>query len=376
MKPATRKSIVILLVSSLLALAYVYLNTLKEPIKIGFSGGLTGATSELGVTGRNGALLAVEDINEAGGVNGRKIELLIADDKNDPQEALVVDKALAAQGVKAIIGHFTSGMAQLTVPYVNEHNMLLLSPTISTDELSGLEDNFLRVVPANSLQGMCLAKTAVHLAKVKNIAVVYDGRNSLFAKNLISSFTERVREFGGQVVCTKEYVPLQQGNMADELKKCGADGILVIAASSDAAMICQQLRKNMVDIPVFLPMWAMTHDLIKQGGMAVENVYLTNLEDFSSTDPDYMMFKARYHEKYGQAPTFSSMLAYNAVQVLAEAMRTAPNLTSPQIKAEIIRRRSFKVLQGSIEIDKFGDTKGKYYPYIVKDGVFRRTVPE
>ncbi|MGM0427217.1 MAG: ABC transporter substrate-binding protein, partial [Thermodesulfobacteriota bacterium] len=83
----------------------------KEPIKLGFSGCLTGRLSDLGTSGRNGAILAVEQVNEAGGINGRPVELIVRDDRQNKAEALRVDQELMAEGVVAIIGHMTSTMS-------------------------------------------------------------------------------------------------------------------------------------------------------------------------------------------------------------------------------------------------------------------------
>ena len=130
-------------------------------IKLGFSAGLSGLKSELGISGRNGAQLAVEEINRNGGVRGRKVELLVMDDKNNAETACVVDQKLAKQGVNIIIGHMVSSVAVDTVKNANENKILLISPTIATDELSHIDDNFIRVIASNKVQGYSLAKAVL-----------------------------------------------------------------------------------------------------------------------------------------------------------------------------------------------------------------------
>ncbi|MEW5815083.1 MAG: ABC transporter substrate-binding protein [Spirochaetota bacterium] len=127
----------------------LYFCTEKNPIKIGFAGGLTGIHSDLGIAGRNGALLAVEEITSAGGIKGRPVVLITKDDQQDPVAALKVDKELIDEGVVAIIGHMTSVMTMSVIPFINKSEILMISPTTSTNELTNIDDYFFRTLPAN-----------------------------------------------------------------------------------------------------------------------------------------------------------------------------------------------------------------------------------
>jgi len=130
----------------------------NDPILIGFSNQLSGSQSALGVDSMYGALLAVNEINENGGINGRQVKLIIRDDKGDPSLAVEIDNELKDLGCVAIIGHGTSSMASATKANADLNDILLLSPTISSSLLDGLDDNFFRVIPSNSTQGTALAE--------------------------------------------------------------------------------------------------------------------------------------------------------------------------------------------------------------------------
>lgn len=117
----------------------------KKPVKIGFAGTLTGRLSDLGTAGRNGVMLAVEDINKSGGINGHPVELLIRDDKHDPLVSREVSQDLVNEGVVAIIGHMTSVASVASVPVVNKENVVMISPTTSANDLTGIDDYFFRV---------------------------------------------------------------------------------------------------------------------------------------------------------------------------------------------------------------------------------------
>ena len=345
----------------------------QESIKIGFVAALTGSSSEISVNGRNAVYLAVEEINHAGGIKGKRIELHSEDDKNDKKIALHTDKHLAQHGVTAIIGHMTSGMAELTVPFVNEQNILMISPTISLDSLAGIDDNFVRVISSNKLQGDFLAKMAFKTEKVKKVAVIYDRRNEAFAEPVKSFFAQGIKSYGGQIVITEVFENGNSGEYSAIVKRINdadADGILLIASSVDAAMICQQFLKQEIKLPIFMPMWSMTNDLIKQGGPAVEGTYLINIIDFESSAPDFVKFKKDYYERYGAEATFASILSYEAAKVLFESMNHAQQLTAASIKEALLKKRIFKGLQGDIVIDQYGDTNRDFHLYRVKDGAF------
>ncbi len=128
------------------------------PIKIGYVAGLTGRHSELGIGVRNGVTLAVDAINSTGGINGRKVEVVVRDDKSDPAQGTKVIKELLQMQVPVIIGPLLSKMASATLAAIDGQNVLVISPTISTDTVIDKDDNFLRVIAESSFQGesICL----------------------------------------------------------------------------------------------------------------------------------------------------------------------------------------------------------------------------
>lgn len=349
----------------------VWIQTPSEPIKIGFSAGLTGVKSELGVNGRNGILLAVEEINQQGGIKGRKIELLVADDKNDKRAAVEADNYLAEQGCKVILGHMTSEMAELTVPFAKAHDLLLISPTISTEVLTGWDDPFIRVVPSNALQGSYLAEAATKYGGFRKIAVVYDEENASFARPIIAAFGDILQSAAGSIALTESFQSQTDFvRLVRTIQQFDVEGILLIASSMDAALFCQQAKKLGIDLPVFLPMWAMTNDFIVVGGAAVEGAYLVNQQDFNMGTTAYHRFRQKYIERYGVEPTFAATLSYDAATVLFEGMKLSREMSADGIKAAIINKGTFQGLQHEIKIDRYGDAGGGYFLYRVQDGAF------
>ena len=169
----------------------------KKPIKIGFAGCLTGRLSDLGTAGRNGVMLAVEQINETGGINGRPVELIVKDDKQDPDVAIQVDKELIEEGVVAIIGHMTSAMSVAVVPLMNKEKMLIISPTTSTNELTGIDDYFFRIMPPNKAETDHLAHYTLNVMGLRKMVCVYDLSNLAFTEGWYRNFKSEFENRGG-----------------------------------------------------------------------------------------------------------------------------------------------------------------------------------
>lgn len=342
----------------------------KEPIKIGFSGGLTGRHSELGLNGRNGALLAIEQANTAGGVRGRKLKLLTKDDQQDPEMAVKVDRELIDQNVAAIIGHFTSTMTVAALPQINKNKVLLFSPTASTSTLSGIDDYFLRVMAPTTKAIDLLYRYIFEQKKHQKLTIVYDAQNTTFA----SDWTTRFLEMGGEDGKTISTIPFISGksfqfsDFAQQVLNQEPEGLLIIGSSLDSALLSQQVRKLGSDIPIFITMWAMSDDFLEYGGTAVEGIVVPNW-----FDPDYESekshaFHAAYKKRFSKDPTFASHFSYETASIIIQALKISDN--PDQLKETILKIAVFEGTQGTIKLDKFGDSQRKLFLMTVDNGKF------
>jgi branched-chain amino acid transport system substrate-binding protein len=315
-------------------------------------------------------ILAIEQRNAAGGVNGRPIELVIKDDQHDPDVALHVDQELIDAGVVAIIGHMTSAMSVVAAPLMNQERMLMISPTTSTSSLTGLDDYFLRVTPPNTLQSHHLAHYLYETLGLRRCAGVYDLSNREFSEDLLQDFIAVFETLGGQIVVTKEFTSGQEKSymrLAQELLQPDPDCLLIVAGALDTAMICQQIRKLGSTITIASSAWAQTMDLIRHGGSAVEGILFSQRYGAESSQEAYLNFRKAFQERFGRAPDFSSEYAYEAATILFQALEKAQ--TGPDIKANIVGH-TFHGLKEDIQIDQYGDTWRKRYILTVKDGQF------
>lgn len=344
----------------------------KEPIVIGFSANLTGRQSELGVTGRNGVEIAVEEINAVGGINGRLIKLIVKDDKNNPEEALKVDKEIIQEGGIAIIGHLLSGMIKDIIPYSNQNKVLYISPTISTNKLNNIDDYFIRIIASNKNQGELIAEEMIR-QNIKTVTVLFEEQNKAYSEELFSYFEKKFIVSGGKVIFSRSFKSGKETDfydLAEDIVKSKPEAVLSIASGMDNALLCQNLNKLNSSLPVFASLWSMTSDLITYGGKAVDRINISGVFNINSNNPSYIKFKSKYLERYNVQPTFSSIFSYEAAMVLFESLKKTSGFSPDEIKKNILAIRKYNGLQEDFEINNFGDTERPYHIVIVRNKQF------
>jgi len=358
-------------ISKILLLSLLLLScTDSEPIRIGFVAGTSGRVADLGIAGRNGALLAVELRNQSGGIAGRTIELISKDDKQDPETAERVTRELIAQGVPAIVGPMTSAMAIVMVPLVNKAQVLLISPTVTTDALADQDDYFFRV---SSSTRKYAAKSAIYqleTLQTRRIAAVYDLNNRSYAESWLNNFRRVFEQGGGEVIKTLRFKSSEDTTflqIARDLLATQPDGILIIANSVDSALLCQQIHKLNAAVAIVISEWGATERLLELGGKAVENVTSTQFFDRNSTEPRYQAFRAAYLERFGQEPGFGGVTSFDAANVVLDAFAMQ---SEQSLKETILATRHFQGVQHPLKFDNFGEAQRDIFITIVREGQF------
>jgi branched-chain amino acid transport system substrate-binding protein len=329
-----------------------------EPIRIGFIAGISGRVADLGSVGRDAVQLAIEQCNQKGGIRGRTVQLIIKDDRQDPDVARQAVRELAADGVVAIVGPMTSSMAVAVVPVLNEVRIPNMSPTVTTRELSGRDDFFLRV-SATTLDNA--SKRAAFHAKpggMRRVAAAYDLGNRSYCESWLENFSITFKSRGGAVVAA---IGFETGrgraflDIARDLLASEPDGVLIIANSMDSALLCQQIRKLNAAVSITLADWGATERLMELGGNAVEGVTVIQVFDRNSTASAYLAFRKAYVTRYKREPGFPGVFSYDAIQVVLTALRAQEG--GQPLKKTILALGRFKGLQEDFSFDEFGDVK-------------------
>lgn len=345
----------------------------KEPVKIGFLGCLSGRNADLGIAGLNGATLAIEKTNQAGGIKGAPLELLVRDDAQDPQVAVKQVEELLKSGVRIIIGPMTSSVAAAVTPVVNKSGAVLISPTVTSTDFSGKDDQFLRVCGTVKHYATHNANYQFDKLGRRRVAIVYDQANSSYSQRWMSVFTDTFTAKGGTVAAS---VPFTSGkdviflDMARKVLATGPDLVLIIANAVDASFITQQLRKLKFDIAINLAEWASSEQLIELTGSYAEGVVVSQFMDRSSSSPAYLTFMEEYRKRFSQDAGFPAVTGYDAAMVAITTLnKNIATLNNP--KEAILAISKFQGLQAPIILDSFGDTERSVHLSIIRDGKYQ-----
>lgn len=347
--------------------------TAQEPLKIGFVGGMSGRVADLGTSGRNGVVLAIEQKNESGGISGRRLELLVRDDAQSQDAADRVAAELLEQNVELIIGPMTSSVAAAMLPKINASKTILLSPTVTSSSLTGKDDNFLRVCGNTRDYAEKSADFQYRKQKKRTVAAIYDLNNRAYSEAWLREFSTRFEKNGGKM---QKAVGFHSGastaflELVRDLLSGKPDLALVIANSVDAGLIVQQIRKLTPKQSVVLSEWPSTERFIELAGGAAEGAFVSQFFNRDSGRASYKQFRDAYRKRFGgQEPGFAALAGYDATRAAIEGLekRTA----GETLKQTLLRIGRFSGAQQEFVIDRFGDAVRPAFIAVVRNGSYQ-----
>jgi len=356
------------------AIVFLLFGCAPKPIRIGFVGPLTGSSAPIGLGVRNGFLMALGD--GASGAPGKlpPHTLLVKDDHNDPDACLLAMTELKEQGCSIVILGATSQGASKALPWALENGMLVISPTISAP-VSGIDNAlFVRINLGSQAYGLALSDIAFKRFGKTRVAVMGDMVNAGYVQSVVDVFTTAYAAAGGTVSYRKLFnsrIDKPAAGLGDELRANGSDGLLIVAASTEVALIAKQLEKDGLRTQLFLPPWPLTLDLIDNGGAAVEGAVAVSIADLEFQYPAGRKFEADYRNEYGDQPSFTAMFGYEAALILRAALATGVRAQPRLIRDRILSIGAFEGLQGTIRFDADGNADRELFKYIIQDGTFK-----
>ena len=344
----------------------------NEPIPIGFVGGLSGKFSDLGLDCRRGVEIAIDKVNQAGGINKRQLQLITMDDGQDEKMAKEAVAKLIAQQVPVIIGHSTSSMSLATLPLINASHTLLVSPTSSTPLLENIDDNFIRSCAVSKNAAVLMARYLRDKLGISSIGIIYDLGNRAYTEQWYHAFRNTFLGAGGQRIESLAFTSrpdIEMLPLVTEMRQEDIEMLVIVANSVDAALLCQQVRKAGWQIPLALSDWAATEQLINLGGRTVEGAIISQFFNRKSTRPAYLSFKEEFLRSYKSEPGFGALHSYNAAMMIFRAMSERQG--NETLKQTILRIAHFQGLQDDIFINQYGDSNHPTYMGVIENGSFK-----
>jgi len=329
--------------------------SIAEPLKIGFIASITGPSAEQGVFAVNGARLALEEVNKAGGVLGRPIELRLEDDQStNPGAVLAFAKVTSEGGVVAVVGPIRSTMIQAMSPSIAKVGL----PTLiggSDTSLTHVNNRWVfRIRPNDSYSARVIADFGVNTLKLRKWAIVYS--TDAYGAGGAKALNEELKAIGVTPVLSQGFTANAQDFSAIVLaiKQSGADIVSgYIGIPADFAIFTKQLKQLGVNVPILSGMGASV-SARKLAGSALFGSYA--VIDFAPDASDASrLFSKKYRDRYGVDPDFYSSWTYDAVHILAVAIKNAAGTNPDAIRKAILTIQNYEGAEGIFNFDENGD---------------------
>ncbi len=366
------------LLARLLCLCTLLLGACQEPppLRVAIVAPLTRFSSEFGTEGRNGALLAIEEINAQGGINGRLLEPEVHDVGGGADLNTAVLAQLLRSGTRYIVGPYTSNMAQSTMEAMHGANALLITPTMSSPLLEGKPDAILRIQTTNLSQ---IGETARHMKKrgVRRVAALFDASNREYTQTLVQGLFQALQDQPGLYWQEDSILPGQREpqDVAQALSGQKFDAIYIASTAQRSAIIAQILRRNGNQAALYGCSWNMTDELLTQGGSAVEGMVFAGPTPPAGVNPRGLAFEKRFIERFGKPPSFAGAESYEAIQALAYGLRRADPAHPLSVRDTLLRAPRLSGVYDDFTWDKNGDVRRPITLVEIHQGRFRLTGP-
>jgi branched-chain amino acid transport system substrate-binding protein len=322
-------------------------------IVVGYYGDLTGRTSNFGVSTRNGVLMAADEINKAGGINGRQITILSEDDEGRPEKAAtVVTKLIDQDRVIGLLGEVASGNSLAAAPKAQAAHVPMISPSSTNPAVTQVGDYIFRVCFIDPFQGEVMAKFAANTLKAKTAAIMLDF-NSPYSRGLTEFFEKSFTKLGGKVVSKQSYT---QGDrdykgQLTSIRSLNPEVIYVPGYYGEVGVIAKQAKQLDIKAPLLGGDGWDAPQLWELGGDALNGSYISNHYSVEDPSPAIQKFVADFKGRYNVVPDALAALGYDAMRVLADALKRAGTSQGPALRDAIAATKDFPGVTGVITIN-------------------------
>ncbi|HNV11913.1 MAG TPA: ABC transporter substrate-binding protein [Propionibacteriaceae bacterium] len=330
----------------------------SNTIKIGINYELSGPVATYGQASLDGIKMAMEEINAAGGIKGKKIELKEYDNKSEPAEATTLaTKLMTSDKVVAVLGPATSGNFKATIPIATKDKVPVISGSATADDVTvddkGVKEYAFRTCFNDSFQGNAMANFASKkLNKTKAVMIV--DSSSDYSKGLAENFKKTFTANGGIIVGEEAYVTkdTEFNPILTRIKNQDFDVIYLPGYYNEAGKIIKQARALQITAPVLGGDGFDSPVLLEQAGAsALNDVYFTNHYSSLDQDPKVVKFIADFKAKYNSEPNAFHALGYDTMKFLADAIGRASAVDGESIKTALAETKDFSAVTGTFSVD-------------------------
>src|SRR5688500_4174961 len=340
-------------------------------ILVGEYGSLTGAEATFGQSTHNGIMLAIDEINAAGGVGGRKIKIITEDDQSKAEEAAnAVSKLISQNNVVAVLGEVASSNSLAAAPICQSNKVPMITPSSTNPTVTEKGDYIFRMCFLDSYQGESMAGYLTKTLGMKTAAILIDVKSD-YSTGLANFFERAFIANGGRIVGKQSYAKGDNDfrSQLTALRASNPQVLFVPGYYNDIGQIAIQARDLGMQMPLAGGDGWESPKLIEIGGKALEGCFYSNHYFAGDPAPQVRDFVQKYKERYGATPDSLAALAYDTARVLADAIKRAGKTDGPTLRDAIASTKDFPGVTGTINLGADRNPQGKKLVVVeVKNG--------
>ncbi|MGE0764196.1 MAG: ABC transporter substrate-binding protein [Bdellovibrionales bacterium] len=342
-------------------------------IMVGEVGSFTGDTAAFGIATHRGVELATKELNEAGGLLGKQVEIVKYDNQGKEEEAATATNRLVTQHkVAAVLGEVASKRSKAMAPIAQSNKVPMISPSSTNPEVTMIGDYIFRVCFIDPFQGEVMARFAWDHLKVKKVAVLRDVGED-YSVGLADAFIETFKKLGGEIVLDISYTNKDMDFKAQltSIRGKKPEAIFVPGYYTQVGLIARQAKELGLKVPLLGGDGWDAPELLKIGGKAMEGNYFSN--HYSQDDKSEVVqnFIKRYKEAYGEVPNGLAAQGYDSALVLFDSIKRAGTIESKALRDAIAKTKDFQGVTGKISIDEKRNASKPAVVLKVEGGTFK-----
>ena len=345
----------------------------KPTVKFGTAMPLTGPQAEMGKDLLNGITLAVEQVNNAGGILGHKIKLIAEDDQADPKTAVAVaNKFAATNDLFVVVGHMNSGTTLPATSVYSRAGIPVIMPVPTNPEITKQGyNNLFRIPPTDDMQGPILANYGKTKLSIKSFAIIDD--KSAYGTGIAKAFEQSLEPDDIKYKDSINRGAKDFRSLLSKINNAGIEGVLYAGDYPEAIIILRQAKELAMKVQFFMGDGCYTESLIKKAGSSAEDAIISFIAPPWESSKNAQRFLQDYKNEYGRSPMSFAPLGYDAVMVAVEGIKKAGNIDQRSLKTVLLEKSfSYSGVTSTIVFTDIGDNAGaQVYIYEVKDGGFK-----
>ncbi len=349
-------SLVVIVILGFIVSSYLFRQEQgQEPLRIGAALSLTGAIAPYGRSAQRGIELAVSEINDHGGINGQRLKIILEDCQSEPRPAtLAVQKLISQDKVPAVVGFIGSSLLLATAPLFNENHVVLISPGASSPGIREAGDFVFRTRASGRLEAITLARYANKNLNCRKTGVLYV--NNTYGLSWLESFSECTTSLGGEIVAKEGF---QQGStdlraQLSKIKTSDPSCLLILGYLDEIALALRQSTQLGLVVPILTTVGIQDNKIFELAGKTAQRVVFSAVDYDPSTNPVSKRFDKAYSATFGQPSNIFAANAYDAVQLLANAIKKV-GINGDRIRQYLLSIENYPGAGGTLSFDQKGD---------------------